>query len=129
MAAVVALMAVVTLAFGWWDRHDPPSRRAVSPSTVVTAETESRQPLAVFHVFVGCGGSPADVWRDGAHTDMPVTVFDHRDIALQVFDTPGSWVSVTVRLDRSGELVVVNGPAAFQQGSLSVGAGQTPICR
>ncbi|MEI2704580.1 MAG: hypothetical protein V9E89_04780 [Ilumatobacteraceae bacterium] len=125
VAAVVAVMAVITLVFA---KTQPGRRGSVSPPVTVSTEVPSRQPLAVFHVYVGCAQAPQDVRRDGRHIDMPVTVFDHNPVVLQVFDNAGDWVSITVRLGANDAVEVVNGPATYVNNYLSVGVGPIPVC-
>ena len=103
VAAVVAVMAVITLVFA---KTQPGRRPPVAPPATLSTEVPSRQPLAVFHVYVGCAQAPQDVQRDGRHIDMPVTVFDHNPVVLQVFDNAGDWVSITVRLSATAGAII-----------------------
>lgn len=129
VAAVVAAMAVITLAFAKWQGTGDSSRStARPPATVRSTEVPSRQPLAVFQVYVGCGGTPSDVTRNGRHADMPITVFDHRPFDLVVYGSGRTFQAVTVQLAPTEQMVVVSGRGAFYNGSLSVGLGQIPVC-
>lgn len=125
VAAVVALMAVVTLVVGRGGDSDVPGRSA---AVSVATDVPSRQPLVSFFVYIGCGQSAIEVLRDGAHADMPLTVFDHQPFELLVRDSMQTGQRVTVQYGHDGRLYVLSGEGRFVGGYLSVGTPLVPVC-
>ena len=120
-------MAVVTLGVGWLRRDHTPNHHGATTAPVST-EVESRQPLVVFPVYIGCAQPPLEVVRDGRRQDMPVTVFDHRPFELVVHDTVRTAVRVTVQLGPDQRMYLLDGPGVFVGGYLSVGTALVPVC-
>ncbi len=125
VAAVVALMAVLTIGVAWYRQsHRPPVPAA---ATTTTTEARSRQPLVSFHVFAGCGTAPDVVKLNGTQTDMPANVFDHQLTQIEV-DADGSSGHVWVQVDAGGRPVVRVGEGKFFANSLYVAVGALGLC-
>lgn len=134
VAAVVAVMAAITMWFAWQKKHD--ERPAAITTTTLAAPVITQtlpggvvatQPLVSFRVYVGCGETPDEVRVGGVSAQMPISLFDHNSFPLQVV-AEGVTADVTVFADGNNDLQVLSGDALAYYTALYVTVGQRKYC-
>ena len=131
VAAAIAVVAAITIFLAWQQKRDERPTATTAAAPVITQTLPggivATQPLISFRVYVGCGETPDQVLIAGLSQQMPISLFDHQPLALQVV-AEGVTADFSVMADGANKLQVLTGEAEVFNTALYVTVGERKLC-